>query len=557
MSDETTKKCLWVFGNAVQDITVEVDIERLSREVDAKRALIHLADQGPQVSRRLSLTTQIGSREFGVRVELENVTETEEEMYLLEGGQKYTLKGRVLDSWQELEEPSLFLPCENLSWGGGGTNVVTFLRALVPSSEVVPLRYTDIAMSRSLPNVIQQALDVLGPLADELSGSLGDGSLVSFLEGLFENDRVRAELLTRNIAAIAAGYSPELAFAVYLASLSVESVLYRPRLLQFRRNWVFSRFRSAYREMNNKIILKSSFTPLADDEQGKIDNLLQAHTANVGAILINSLKDPPLFKAAYSLCKSSCEEKDFVAIMAMTETTQEFTKWMLDHPHKDGCLPPFILVLNEKEAYKLAMAFKGDNEPPLEPFVTENDFPDIRKFAAIADALRGRFYKWRMPRIYVTLGERGSLGVDIGSTVIYVASFTKRGATVYDTNACGDAYCATIALLEWAKRNGFPEVAGIKRSETDAEEMRYFMQVATAAAYCKATNRRGRVYAAELKDLLQYNHLASKILGTVGELGSLRMYGVRPDCIDENFRLREPAVAQYVGITKQLSQLIR
>jgi hypothetical protein len=59
MSDETTKKCLWVFGNAVQDITVEVDIERLSREVDAKRALIHLADQGPQVSRRLSLTTQI------------------------------------------------------------------------------------------------------------------------------------------------------------------------------------------------------------------------------------------------------------------------------------------------------------------------------------------------------------------------------------------------------------------------------------------------------------------------------------------------------------------
>jgi sugar/nucleoside kinase (ribokinase family) len=192
----------------------------------------------------------------------------------------------------------------------------------------------------------------------------------------------------------------------------------------------------------------------------------------------------------------------------------------------------------------------------LEPFVTENDFPDMKKFAAIADALRGRFFKFGgLPRIYVTIGERGSLGIDFGGNVIYVASYTKRGATVYDTNACGDAYCAAIALLEWAKRHDYPEIAGQGKSETD--EMLYFMQVATAASYCKATNRRGRVYAAELKDLLQYHYLASTRVDTVDALANLRPGVVRPDCIDGNFRLREPPVAHYVGITPQLNQLIK
>jgi hypothetical protein len=277
-------------------------------------------------------------------------------------------------------------------------------------------------MSRSLPEVVRQALDVLGPLMEESAGS-GQGGLVSLLEGLFETDRHRAERLTREVAAIAAGYSPELAFAVYLASLSVESVLYRPKVMEFRRNWVFSRFRSAYREMNNKIILRGSFSPLPDDEEHSVVQLLKAHAKDVGAILINSLQDGPMFRAAYALCRSSYKDDNFVAIVAMTETTQKFAKWMLKNSDSNNRLPPLILVLNEHEAYTLACEFKQDSDPSLEPFVTENDFPDMKKFAAIADALRGRFFKFGgLPRIYVTIGERGSLGIDFGGTVIYVAS---------------------------------------------------------------------------------------------------------------------------------------
>jgi hypothetical protein len=560
MMNDVKKKYLWVFGNAVQDITVEVDIERLSRELDDKRNLIHLAEQGPQIKPNIWLKTQIGSQEFGVEVELQDVELARDGMYLLEGGRKYMLKESIKDSRQDIPEPSLFLPCENLSWGGGGANVVTFLRALTPSAEIVPIRYTDIAMSRSLPDVIRRVIEVLEPFKDTLS--IPDSSnfdLLSFLQSLYEIDRVKAEYITRKIAAIAAYYSPDRSLSVYLASLSVESVLYRPRETRFRRNWVFNRFRSAYREVNNKIILKGKFNPLPDEEKDNIAKFLQAYIDDVGAIHINSLKDAPLFKAAYSLCKDACKNENFVTILAMTETTQECIPWMIDDKGESGGkFPPFILVLNETEAHKLAMALGGDKEP----FMKGNDLPDMCKFAKMASKLREHFNKEGMPRIYVTLGERGSLGVDSGGHVIYVSSFSKRGATVFDTNACGDAYCSAIALLEWAKRHGYPDIADVKGRgiyprgiDPRAREMHYFMAVATAAAYCKATNRRGRVYAAELRDLLQYNHLASDFLWTVDSLLNLTQVN-HPECIDENFRLREPAEARYVGITQQLSDLI-
>ena len=137
---------------------------------------------------------------------------------------------------------------------------------------------------------------------------------------------------------------------------------------------------------------------------------------------------------------------------------------------------------------------------------------------------------------------------------------------IYDTNACGDAYCAAIALLEWAKRHGssatvnhkwlnIADVDFEKCPHPSAEEMRYFMSVATAASYCKATNRRGRIYAADMKDLLQYNHLASSMLPPLPELADLREE-TRPSCIDAKFFLREPAEAKYPTVTAELKRLI-
>jgi hypothetical protein len=555
------KKNLWIFGNAVQDITVEVDVDRISREINNFREKIGLTEHGPELAKNLWLKTQIGSQEFAVNMELKETSPLKNNnMYTLLGGEKYTLTGDILDKHKDVPDnvDSLFLPCENISWGGGGANVVTFLRALAPNYENVPIKYTDIAMSRSLPILIQKLEKIRKNIniPNDKSG-VGRKSLARQLSDLYDKDPIKAEITTNEIAATASNYSPERSLEIYLASLPVESVLYRPKNPRFRRNWVFSHFRTASREVDNKIILKGTPDAIPDAEEGRIKDLLESNNTGVGAIMLNSLKDGPLFRAAYSLYKKSYENgEDVVAIFAMTKAMQEFTEWMLKNKDRKGNLPPFILILNESEAHSLANKFGGKTEP----FMKEDELPDIEKFAQIALTIWSKFDVRCVPRIYVTLGPRGSLGVDRGGNVVYVSCYAKSGATIYDTNACGDAYCSAIALLEWAKRHGKFNSSIAKVDPNDPlespEEMRYFMSVATAAAYCKATNRRGRVYAADIKDLLQYNHLASVILPHVRSLAELTKDIRRPDCIDADNRLREPACAMQVGITDALNNLI-
>lgn len=178
-----------------------------------------------------------------------------------------------------------------------------------------------------------------------------------------------------------------------------------------------------------------------------------------------------------------------MGILAMTESMQDFTDWMLEDKDSDQRLekrlPPLILVFNEKEA----IGFGEQLSPGLSPLMKSgSDLPNIYKFAHLIREIRNFFNPIPPLRIYVTIGAQGSLGYDAETNeVIYVSCFNRPRDHLYDTNACGDAYCAAVTLLEWGKRNGFGGGWGGHR------EMEYFMAVASAAAYCKATDRRGRV----------------------------------------------------------------
>ena len=157
-------------------------------------------------------------------------------------------------------------------------------------------------------------------------------------------------------------------------------------------------------------------------------------------------------------------------------------------------------------------------------------------------------------RIYVTLGPRGSLGVDSTGRVIHVASYSKPDAVIYDTNTCGDAFCGAIALLEWAKRHGrlpndlSPKEPDVVESES---EMKYFMAVATAAAYCRAVSRRAEVDATEVQDLLDHSYLACKMLDDLFHIHRLAGSG-SPD----EGRLKEPSIAVQMGTSRGLSELM-
>ncbi len=88
-------KSLWVFGNAVQDITVEVDIERLTYETNSNIANMILLDaEGPKIREGLRVKTQIGPQQFVIPIELKDAP-LKNHWYKLVGGKKLTLKGDI------------------------------------------------------------------------------------------------------------------------------------------------------------------------------------------------------------------------------------------------------------------------------------------------------------------------------------------------------------------------------------------------------------------------------------------------------------------------------
>ncbi len=546
-----TRAPIWFFGDAVQDITVEIDLDRLAREHGYVADRIRMAEQGVQILDGLELKTRIGLHEYSVKLRLKEDGPLSNGFYLLKPGDKYTLQGQIASSLDEATDSGLFVPCENVSWGGGGINAVTFLRAIAPDPKVVPIRYSDIAMSRGLPILLGRFDKLRDELTKRQQGSTQE-SIAAYLDTLYGEEPAYAELITSRIATTAAEYSADRSLEVYLASLQVEPLLYRPVEPSFRRNWIISRIKHGNREIDNKIIFRGIYT--AASNQPDIAKMFEPHVDNVGAMVLNSLKNEAMFQAAYSLYqKAYAKNPNVVAILVMTEGMQRFVNWLLENRPEDR-FPPFILVFNEVEAWKFAQKFSND----IEPFMSSaDDFPDVRKFGKLAATLIEQFPVHNVPRIYVTLGSRGSLGIDGIGPVVYVGSFGKSGATVYDTNACGDAYCSTITLLEWAKRNaGLENIAELDQRGDQlhsAKEMIYFMAVATAVAYSKATNPRGKVYSTDVKDLLDHVHLASEILPNAFDLD--RAGTQLPISVQDN-RLTSPAKAELMHVKKDLNRLM-
>jgi hypothetical protein len=221
---------------------------------------------------------------------------------------------------------------------------------------------------------------------------------------------------------------------------------------------------------------------------------------------------------------------------------------LIEDLKKGESLPNCILIFNETEAHRFANRFG----PSLKPFMTKaEDIPNLKLFAETATAILQECPFNRLPRIYVTLGPRGSIGVDHQAQVVFLSTFTKQKATIFDTNTCGDAFCGAIALLEWAKLHS----AGLQRLAPEGaaswDEMRHFMAVATAAAYSRATSRLGHVDGREVEDLLRHSYLASEVLGHVEELR-----GGKSRFCDKDGFLIQPLTASAVGIEPGLAQLM-
>ncbi len=565
-----SRPLIWIFGNAVQDITVEVDVDMLIRENAELATSLELIET-PTIKKDQLFWTQLGASGFGVRLTLENYKfppkDKKKDRYSLSPGKKYTLSGPVESleekpEWRQAPNGAV-VHCEDISWGGGGINVCRFLRALAPNPDRPYLRYTDYAMTRTLDELVRSfEEEILQSLL--LSKEQGTwGNAAKAVNHLMESNMRGSEELSSRLSRILARYSSDISLETFLASIYVDSLLFRPQKPIFRRNWVFSRFYSADRSIQDKIICRGK-TPQEDKLGAKpeaLRELLSGEHESVGAIVLNSLKDERLFKAAYEQYRTIYEkqpdqqrDRDFIGIFAMTGAMQKFLPWLKkEGVIARGKLPSFILIFNEEEAVSFAKELAP--RAKLEPLMrASGDLPNVLHFAQFVRIVRD-YFKPPYPRIYVTTGPRGSLGFDGASNnIIHVSYFSRQGDVLFDTNACGDAYCAAITLLEWAKRNFDRHVGVIHPAEpfNSAEEMRYFMAVATAAAYCKARDRRGRIDTKTEKDLLQDTYLGSGVVGTVDDIANRAEW---PDWIDSEGRAHRPPSADFRSVTPALLRL--
>jgi hypothetical protein len=411
-------------------------------------------------------------------------------------------------------------------------------------------------MSRTLDRLVGNFESLLRRLPRQTRGEITWDGLVKEITRLMQSDMRLSEMITSHLSDTFARYSSETTLEVFLASIFVESLLFRTKTPVFRRNWVFSRFHAAGRSTHDKIVCRSKAPSEAQlgARPEALRQFLQGEHQEVGAIMLNSLKDELLFKSAYKLCRSIYERRlrehrqDFIGVLAMTMAMQKFVPWMLKYGNTaDKVLPSFIWVFNEEEAVSFARALGGTVGPLIR---APGDLPNILNFANFVRVVRAHFAH-PSPRIYVTIGPHGSLGYDGESNnVLHVSYFSRQGDLLYDTNACGDAYCAAITLLEWAKRNFQSEIG----PDGPSKEMLYFMAVATAAAYCKARDRRGRIDVNTVADLLQDAYLGS---AEVGVLDTIAPGKKLPDWIDQDGRARRPPVANFHGVRQALLELLR
>ena len=502
-------KKLWIIGNAVQDVTVELDLEQLARYNANLGDSIQLGE-GLEMKSGLVLKTQFGQQEYAVL--MKPLESTLEDSLLLRPGDKYMLESPVFDSFSAIpaHKTSAFVHCESVSWGGGGVNAARYIRSLARDPKQVPIVYADVAMTNALDQQVKLELSGNGNVVDTLAKYSGD----KYLE-------------------------------VYLASLAVEPALYRPKVPQFRLNWVFCRVWGSEREINNKIICRGNTSLITEGADGDIFALLNSRRDEVGLIQLNSVSSRELFEAAYKVYKST----GAVGVFALTDRMQAVADALVGDL-RNGTLgtQPCILVFNEKEVVNFSKRFGYDGEPFMK---SDEDIPNLTRFGQIGKAILGSLRRDSDVRVYVTAGPRGSLGVDSTGNAIYVSSFAKPKAVIIDVNTCGDAYCGTVALLEWAKRVN-PNLELGSPGEGPASEMMYFMAVATATAYCRATSRRGSVDWNDVDDLLQHSYLARTELGDL-----IHVVGTgRSRFTDGYGRLKFLDTAKNVEIKPGLMQLV-
>lgn len=582
--------CLWVIGDFVLDVAIELDLEDLYANDPSLHERIRLERDRLHIHPDLQFIVDVYGHSLAF--DLHSNAKIEQQHFLLEPGHKYDLRelprsisGASIrethhDSPSANGEAAMFVRAmpRKISWGGGGLNLVMTVRDISPPDKTALVKFSAISNQwrlKSIRGVLQQLLSVeVTPgrvLRDALEGTepiIAPEELVQYLA-----DQIRSFGPDLNVIEWALA-ARRIAFAFHRDGVvqPVESAggdeLLLPKL-----NLVISRVSSDRIDLKDKIILKSPDPVLQDalrgpqlsqesreSYEGRRTEWRQKTKAFVtnafedeSFLMLNSVRDATLVECLLNAYQGKRERHASMGgVVAMTDANQNHIDLLFKRTGIDERrVTNLSLIFNETEIASSILrlyeyAKLESNEEPLAAalrdaidrlgagtarstgykcateYLDKARDPARRDLIAGLGPLSGRRVRLDVAvelldifrqaakvreRLYLTLGSHGSLCLDRSDRAWYAGTY-QGPDQVYDTTGLGDAWAATITLLQYhAVRASKPALRHAYRQSWAELGAKEFLMIAAAVAYCKFANPTGRVFLPKLLQVLRTQYL--------------------------------------------------
>lgn len=548
-----------VFGSRVRDVTVDIDLSAMHLVRPDLRDLIRFEDNDPVLRVGTQVATLVGNRTFNFTLNLQAtqkrgrrepaVRKDPKPMYVLHPGTKYDFRRPV---GERPGHPQLVLPARGLSWGGGGINLAVTLRGL-SSRMTSPLVYVDTARpyhereewqkfwraARSLTTEPKLASALPKPSNSRRAAPPPTDAIATARRWM--DAVLRHEAGFRHLAQLLSAFDQQDSLELFLAARQIDFALYRHAPASAPLNLVFGSLRDASREFTDKIIFRGWRPLLGDDHEDAILAHLDGEIRTPGLIVINTVYDPPLFRAALRWAKRVQDRQQALPDRLLCPVVACLTERNLKHLSgrrraalgELKTLRNLYVIFNDAEfgQFSAAPRRRSANASLLLKTIEQRLRPTGEDLRTLLDDFISDFPKADQ-HVIVTLGEVGSMGV-ANDVIRCTGSYVVPQKRVFSTSGCGDAFAAGVALLAYHWHNGSSDVSAAWGAPQQRLDL--MLKVGAAAAYARATSPTSSVSSRDVLALLQNAYLPFAERGLVTQPA-----GPGP--------LAPPATAELVGL---------
>ncbi|MBN2053796.1 hypothetical protein JW905_02660 [bacterium] len=372
--------CLWIVGQYVLDVTVELNLEDYYTAASATgtpiRDLIKVEGQALRVHPRLELEVDVRGQKvkFPLRI-VDDGTPIDEACELVPG-RKYDLASEPMN-----EKVTISTIASRVNWGGGGMNVAMAIRDMSPVELTGHVKFSAISHNWVLNKVAQELNDILADSSWKGTFTGGDEDRSGEpIPGSPLEPKMPCEDAIRRVSNFMKRYDSEVNVIEWaLAKANIDFALCRDGMIRRNesllpaRNLVISQVSSPRVQLKDKIVLRGAKPQLdysireqpaagnKSEWNRLVTSFVDENFKNQNIyLMINSLEDPELLRQLLKKWNELENEDDdqqnnevLGGIIAMTKTNQKHVDTMFVKKGFQHLIKRFSILMNETELASL------------------------------------------------------------------------------------------------------------------------------------------------------------------------------------------------------------